>query len=90
MKIKLDETYFIEVNGLITYDVVKRTWSKKNSEYNNKNVASCSSLEQALKWYVHVTLADQDKTVTINEFIEIHKELLEETKRIARGQYDKV
>ena len=90
MNIKLDENYYIEVKEIGTFDLVKRTWSKKKEEYSNKIIGYHTTLEQALMWYVHISLASQDKTVKINEFLELHKELLEETKRIARGEYDKV
>ena len=90
MKIKLDDNYYIEVKEIGTFDLVKRTWSEKNEEYNNKTIGYHTTLEQALKWYVHISLASQEKTVTINEFIELHKELLEETKRIARGEHEGV
>lgn len=91
MRIKLDNDYYIEVEES-TYDlmfdtgkVTKETAKTKGGVPITRNHGYHSTLENAVKKYIRLKNVDQDKEVTLMQYVKDFKNNLDRITKIVGG-----
>jgi len=85
MKIILDELFYIEIDSNLNHTLYKimTTQSGKNKgEKNQTAYGYYSSLSRAVNSYIKFSLAEEETTLTLLQYIERYEQKTEEIKKL--------
>jgi hypothetical protein len=85
MKIILDELFYIEIDSNLNHTLYKIMTTKSGKNIGKETPFAYgyySSIASAVKSYIKHSLADEETTLTLKEYIERYEQKTEEIKKL--------